>query len=73
MKHRLLLLPISLQQLAVGSAERMAEEITAKAEEASRRNRIGTYQVRVTNQEGIVVALFKGTVFSTGKDWELER
>ncbi len=47
------------------------DRLTAKAEEASRSNHIGIYQVRVTNQEGVVVALFKGTVFRTGKDWEL--
>lgn len=46
--------------------------LTAVAEESSRSNRIGIYHVQVKNQEGIVVALFKGTVFRTGKEWDLE-
>lgn len=43
--------------------------LTAVAEEASLGNRIGIYHVTVRNQEGTVVALFKGTVFRTGKEW----
>ncbi len=43
--------------------------LTARAEESSRSNRIGIYHVRVANQEGTVVALFKGTVYRTGKEW----
>lgn len=43
--------------------------ITAEARELNLTNRIGIYEVRVTNQEHTVVALFKGTVFRTGKTW----
>lgn len=43
--------------------------ITAEARELNLTNRIGIYEVRVTNQEHTVVALFKGTVFRTGKPW----
>lgn len=50
---------------------RSGDRLTATAQELSRSNRIAVYQVRVVNQEGTVVALFKGTVFRTGKEWEL--
>jgi acyl-CoA thioesterase len=43
--------------------------ITATAEEMSLSNKIGVYQVRVSNQKDETVALFKGTVYRTGKDW----
>ncbi len=46
--------------------------LTARAAELSLGNRVGVYQVKVENQDGITVALFKGTVFRTGKPWELE-
>lgn len=46
--------------------------LTALAEESSCGKRIGIYHVQVKNQDGTVVALFKGTVFRTGKPWELE-
>lgn len=43
--------------------------ITATAEELSLSNKIGVYQVKVSNQKNETVALFKGTVYRTGKDW----
>lgn len=43
--------------------------ITAVAEEMSCSNKIGVYQVRVSNQEDKTVALFKGTVYRTSKEW----
>ncbi len=43
--------------------------LTAVAIEKSLRNKIGIYEVQVTNQEGTLVALFKGTVYRTGKPW----
>ena len=46
--------------------------LTATAEELSRSNRIAVYQVHVVNQDETVVALFKGTVFRTGKEWVLD-
>lgn len=45
--------------------------ITAVAEEKSVTNKIGIYEVAVTNQDNKVVALFKGTVYRTSKDWEV--
>lgn len=45
--------------------------LTATAEELSRGNRVAVYQVAVRNGKGEVAALFKGTVFRTGKPWEV--
>jgi acyl-CoA thioesterase len=43
--------------------------LLAIAEELSLSNKIGVYQVRVTTESGTVVALFKGTVYRTSKEW----
>lgn len=43
--------------------------LTATAQEMSLSNRIGIYHINVTNQRGETVALFKGTVYRTGKPW----
>jgi acyl-CoA thioesterase len=43
--------------------------ITAEAKEVNVSNKIGIYEVTVTNQENRKVALFKGTVYRTSKDW----
>jgi acyl-CoA thioesterase len=45
--------------------------LTAIAEELNISTKIGVYQITVTNQENKTVGLFKGTVFRTGKEWEL--
>lgn len=43
--------------------------ITAEAKELELKNKIGIYEVKVSNQNGDTVALFKGTVYRTGKRW----
>ncbi len=43
--------------------------ITATAEEMSLSNKIGVYHVTVKNQNDKIVALFKGTVYRTEKEW----
>lgn len=43
--------------------------LTAVAEEQSLSSKIGIYHIEVTNQDGKKVALFKGTVYRTSKDW----
>jgi acyl-CoA thioesterase len=43
--------------------------IKATAEEMSLSNKIGVYHVTIKNQRDEVVALFKGTVYRTGKEW----
>ena len=45
--------------------------ITAVAEEVSLSNKIGIYNIIITNQENKKVALFKGTVYRTSKDWSI--
>ncbi len=47
------------------------DEITAVAEEKSITNKLGIYDIKITSQENKVVALFKGTVYRTSKDWDL--
>lgn len=47
------------------------DEIIATAEEISLTNKIGIYSVAMHNQEGKLVAVFKGTVYRTEKDWEV--
>jgi acyl-CoA thioesterase len=52
---------------AVGQDER----IIAKTEEMNRTKRTALYYVTITNEIGEKVAFFKGTVFLTGKFWDL--
>jgi len=40
-------------------------------EEISLSRRLGIYQIKIINQNGELVALFKGTVYRTGKPWEV--
>lgn len=46
-----------------------ADVLTATALEMSLSRSIGIYHVTVTNQRDETVALFKGTVYRTGKPW----
>ena len=48
---------------------KIGDVITAEAKEDSLSNKIGIYSVTVKNQEDKVVALFKGTVYRTSKEW----
>lgn len=43
--------------------------LTATASEENLTKRIGIYSVRIHNQKNEQVALFKGTVYRTGKPW----
>lgn len=43
--------------------------LTTKTVERSLTNRIGIYDISVLNQENKVVALFKGTVYRSDKEW----
>lgn len=45
------------------------DEITAVAEEVHLGNKTGIYHITVINQHNKKVALFKGTVYRTSKDW----
>lgn len=43
--------------------------LTATANLKSISNKIGLYEVEITNQNSILVALFKGTVYRTREEW----
>lgn len=45
------------------------DTITANAVEISLSDKVGIYMVTVKNQHNITVAIFKGTVYRTNKDW----
>ena len=47
------------------------DELTTLVEEKNLTNRTGLYLISVMNQHQKVVAYFKGTVFRTGKEWEV--
>lgn len=51
---------------------RAGDQLTAIAEEQHRSRKLAIYEVRILNQDEQLVALFKGTVYRTGKDWEPE-
>lgn len=48
-------------------AGRAGDVFTAEAKELSTSKRISIYDIRVTNQNNELIALFKGTAFRTGK------
>lgn len=50
---------------------KQGDVLTAKAIEKNRTSKIGVYEVVITNQKEEIVALFKGTVYRTGKEWEV--
>ena len=45
--------------------------LTTHTEEMSLSKKIGIYQITITNQHNKTVALFKGTVYITDKNWEI--
>lgn len=45
--------------------------ITATAEEASLSDKIAVYYITIVKADGKKVALFKGTVYRTAKEWEV--
>jgi acyl-CoA thioesterase len=45
------------------------DRLTARSEEMNLSNRIGIYHITITDQRNELVALFKGTVYRTGKPW----
>lgn len=48
------------------------DELTAVAEEQSKGNSVGIYNVTVTNQENVKVGIFRGTVYRTKKEFLTE-
>ena len=54
------------------AAIKVGDTLYAETEEMSCSNKLAVYHIRVVNQNDECVALFKGTVYRTGKDWELK-
>jgi len=54
------------------AAVRLGDVLTADAEEEASSQRLAYYRVRVTRDDGTVVALFRGTVFRTDRMREVE-
>lgn len=52
-------------------ALREGDVITATAQEVSLTDKIAIYHITITDQSGKKVALFKGTVYRTSKEWEV--
>jgi len=50
---------------------KLGDEITAIAKEISLSAKLGYYEVSLFNQDQLLVALFKGTVYRTSKEWEI--
>ena len=50
---------------------REGDVLTARAIEEHCSHKIGVYRVIVTNQDDRQVALFKGTVYRTSREWEV--
>ena len=47
------------------------DSLIAEAKEINVTNKTGLYEIKVKNQDGELVALFKGMVYRTGKEWDL--
>lgn len=47
----------------------VGDELFADAVEVSRSNKIAVYNITITNQDKKTVALFKGMVYRTDKEW----
>jgi acyl-CoA thioesterase len=52
-------------------AVKQGDILTAIATEKNLTTKIGIYQIEVKDQNEEIVALFKGTVYRTGKEWEI--
>ena len=49
----------------------IGDTLFAEASEVSLSNKIGIYNIPVTNQNGDLVGVFKGSVYRTSKEWEV--
>ncbi|MBD2713549.1 hydroxyphenylacetyl-CoA thioesterase PaaI [Microvirga sp. STR05] len=58
-------LTVTIDYLEAG---RLGDVITVEAREESLKHKVGVYQVRATNQHGVVLALFKGTAYRTSNE-----
>jgi acyl-CoA thioesterase len=53
------------------NAVKVGDVLIAEATEVSLTNKIGIYNIPVTNQNNEVVGVFKGSVYRTSKNWEV--
>lgn len=51
------------------NAVKVGDVLTATATEVSLTNKIGIYNIPVTNQNNEIVGVFKGSVYRTSKEW----
>ena len=58
--------------IAFPSPVHEGDELTAIAEEQSKGNSVGIYNVTVTNQHNVKVGIFRGTVYRTKKEFLIE-
>ncbi|MBO2011332.1 hotdog fold thioesterase [Siccationidurans soli] len=58
-------LTVTIDYLEAG---RLGDIITVEAREESLKHKIGVYQVRAVNQNGVALALFKGTAYRTSNE-----
>ncbi|MCB2377653.1 hydroxyphenylacetyl-CoA thioesterase PaaI [Hymenobacter sp. BT635] len=58
-------LSVTMDYLEAG---RLGDVLTVEAREESLKHKVSVYQLRVTNQHGTVLALFKGTAYRTSTD-----
>ena len=49
----------------------IGENLIAKARQLSITHKIGVYQVDIFNEEDLMVASFKGTVYRSSKEWKV--
>lgn len=49
----------------------VGDTLFTEATEINLSNKIGIYNIPVTNQHGMLVGAFKGTVYRTGKEWKV--
>ena len=50
---------------------KVGDTLFAEASEVSLSNKIGIYNIPVSNQNGELVGIFKGSVYRTSKNWEV--
>jgi acyl-CoA thioesterase len=55
------------------AAVHVGDVLLAEAEKEASSRRLGYYRVRVTRNDGAVVALFRGTVFQTDREHDVGR
>jgi len=55
--------------MAYPKAVKVGDVLIAEATEVSLTNKIGIYNISVTNQNNQIVGVFKGMVYRTAKEW----